>query len=112
MGTIATELLEAKRDERGRRITAAAEREALVRAYEESGQTQRAFAKQAGVKYATFVWWVQEHRRRSGRPKVGFAELTVPRAAAAPLEVQLADGTIIRGSHVEEVARLLQLLRC
>jgi hypothetical protein len=36
MGTIATELLEAKRDERGRRITAAAEREALVRAYEES----------------------------------------------------------------------------
>jgi ankyrin repeat protein len=27
-------------------------------------------------------------------PKVGFAELTLPRATAAPLEVQLADGTV------------------
>ncbi len=39
MATIATELVEAKRDERGRRITPAAEREALVRAYPESGLT-------------------------------------------------------------------------
>ena len=45
MGTIATELLETKRDERGRRITPAAEREALVREYTESGLTQKAFAK-------------------------------------------------------------------
>ena len=45
MGTIATELLETKRDEHGRRITPAAEREALVRAYPESGLTQKAFAK-------------------------------------------------------------------
>ena len=114
MGTIATELLETKRDERGRRITPAAERETFVRAYEESGLTQKAFAKQEGIKYTTFVSWVQEHRRRRPRPKVGFAELTLPRAVAgvAPLEVQLADGTIIRGSHVEEVARLLQLVRC
>jgi transposase-like protein len=114
MGTIATELLEAKRDERGRRITPADEREALVRAYTESGLTQKAFAKKEGVKYPTFVSWVQAQRRRRPTPKVGFAELTLPRAVAgaAPLEVQLADGTIIRGSHVEEVARLLQLIRC
>ena len=112
MGTIATELMEMKRDERGRRITRAAEREKVVRAYEASGQTQKAFAKQEGVKYTTFVSWVQEQRRRSQRPKMGFAELTLPRATAAPLEVQLVDGTIIRGSNVEEVARLMQLVRC
>jgi len=114
MGTIAMELLETKRDERGRRITPAAEREALVRAYTESGLTQKAFAKKEGIKYPTFVSWVQEQRRGKAKPKVGFAELTLPRAVAgaAPLEVQLADGTIIRGSHVEEVARLLQLIRC
>ena len=114
MATIATELIEVKRDERGRRMTRATERETLVRAYEKSGLTQKAFAKQEGVRYSTFVSWVQEHRRRSATPKVGFAELTMPRAVAgvAPLEVQLADGTIIRGSHVEEVARLLQLIRC
>jgi transposase-like protein len=113
MATIATELIETKRDERGRRITRAAERETLVRAYEESGLTQKAFARQEGVKYTTFVSWVQECRRRRPGPKIGFAELTLPRAAsAAPLEVQLADGTIIRGSKVEDVARLLQLVRC
>lgn len=114
MGTIATELLEPKRDERGRWTTPAAEREALVRAYTESGLTQKAFAKKEGVKYPTFVSWVQEHRRRSSTPKVGFAELTLPRAVAgvAPLEVRLADGTIIRGSQAEEVARLLKLIRC
>ena len=93
-------------------MTRAAERETLVRAYEESGLTQKAFAKQEGVKYTTFVSWVQECRRRRPEPKIGFSELTVPRAVAAPLEVQLIDGTMIRGSNVEDVARLLQLIRC
>ena len=79
MATIATELLEAKKDERGRRITPAAEYEALVRAYPESGLTQKAFAKKAGVKYSTFVSWVKAQRRRRQRPKVGFTELTLPR---------------------------------
>jgi transposase-like protein len=111
MAIIATELIETKRDERGRRITRAAERETLVRAYEASGLTQKAFAKQEGVKYTTFVSWVQECRRRRPGPRMGFAELTLPRTAA-PLEVQLADGTIIRGSNVGEVAQLLQLIRC
>ena len=112
MATIATELLEAKRDERRRRITPVAEREALVREYPESGLTQKAFAKKEGGKYSTLVAWVQAQRRQ--RPKVGFTELTLPRAvsAVAPREVQWADGTVIRGSHVEEVARLLRLIRC
>ena len=111
MAIIATELIVTKRDERGRRLTRAAERATLVQAYEESGLTQKAFAKQEGVKYPTFVSWVQEYRRRRPGPKVGFAELTLPRAVA-PIEVQLADGIIIRGSNVEEVAQLLQLIRC
>jgi hypothetical protein len=48
MGTMATKLLEAKRDERGRRITPAAEREAPVRVYTESGLAQKAFATKEG----------------------------------------------------------------
>ncbi len=39
-------LIEAQRDKRRRQMTRAAERETLVRAYEESGLTQKAFAKQ------------------------------------------------------------------
>jgi hypothetical protein len=32
--------------------------------------------------------------------------------ATASLEVQLVDGTTIRGSNVEELAQLLRLIRC
>ena len=49
MRIIATELVESKRDERGRRITPASEREAVVRAYEASGLTQKAFARREGI---------------------------------------------------------------
>ncbi len=111
MAIIATELIRTKQDERGRRITPAAEREALVRAYRESGLTQKAFAEREGIKYPTFVSWIQASARRPTQPKVGFAELTVARAPGL-LEVQLADGTVIRGGQAEDLARLLQLVRC
>lgn len=111
MGTIATELIEPKRDECGRRMTGAAERMALVRAYEESGLTQKAFAEREGVKYTTFVSWVQTARRAGPDRKVGFAEVSLPRPGAA-LEVQLPDGTAIRGNNVGDIARLLRLMRC
>lgn len=111
MATIATELIESKRDERGRRITPRAEREAMVRAYEASGLTQKAFAERERINYPTFVSWVQESRRPSAPSKVGFTELRLARPPAR-LEVQLADGTVIRGDEAEAVAELLQLIRC
>lgn len=111
MGTIATELIEAKRDERGRKITPRAEREALVRTYQASGLTQKAFAARERINYTTFVSWVQDCGRRVGLAKVGFAEVTMPRPTW-PLEVQLPDGTTIRGGNAEQLARLLQLIRC
>jgi transposase-like protein len=113
--TIDTEFIERKRDERGRKITPRSEREVLVRAYRQSGLTQKAFAQREGVKFATFVSWLQDVRRREEPPKVSFAELTAPGAMSAPratLEVQLPDGTTIRGGNAEELARLLRLLRC
>ena len=112
MATIATELIESTRDERGRQIRPAHEREALVRAYRESGLTQKAFSKREGVKYSTFVSWVQDAKRVAPRAASGFTELTLPGRPAAPLEVQLADGTLVRGGNAEEVARLIQLIRC
>ena len=115
MVTIATELMEKKRDERGRKITPRSEREAVVRTYEQSGLTQKAFAQREGIKFATFVSWVRELRRRETQPKVSFTELTTSAMAIAPaaaLEVQLPDGTIVRGGNAEELARLLRLVRC
>ena len=111
MAIIATEVIRSKQDDRGRRITPAAEREALVRAYGDSGLTQKAFAAREGIKYPTFVSWVQANRRRGSRAKVGFTELSL-RPATALLEIQLPYGTVIRGSHAEDLARLLQLVRC
>ncbi len=115
MVTIDTELIERKRDERGRKITPRGEREALVRAYEQSGLTQKAFAQREGIKFPTFVSWLQDVRRREEPPKVSFAELRAPAAmiaSSAALEVQLPDGTILRGCNPEELTRLLRLLRC
>ena len=111
MRIIATELVESKRDERGRRITPASEREAVVRAYEASGLTQKAFARREGIKYPTLVSWVQRQRRKqTASPRPTFAEFTM--AGASGLEVRLPDGVVIRGASVEDVAKLLRLVRC
>jgi hypothetical protein len=86
-----------------------------VRAYEHSGLTQKVFAQREGIKFPTFVSWLQELRRGETQPKVSFAELTAPAAmiaSSAALEVQLPDGTTLRGGNAEELARLLRLVRC
>lgn len=94
--------------------------EELLRAYDESDLSQREFARREGVNFHTFVEWLQRRRRSAGaKPPPRFQELSLPFTpktsgvvAAAALEVQLADGTTIRGSNVEEVAQLLRLIRC
>lgn len=115
MVTIDTELIDKKRDARGRKITPRSEREALLRAYEQSGLTQKAFAQREGIKFPTFVSWLQGLRLRQPPAKISFTELTAPPApirSSASLEVQLPDGTLVRGASAEELARLLRLLRC
>ena len=114
MATITTELIEQKRDERGRKITSKAERAALVAAYAQSGLTQKAFAKKEGIKFCTFTSWLQQ--RREVAPAVSgvmrFAEVELPgRGEASALEVQLADGTIVRGRSAAEVAKVAGILR-
>jgi transposase-like protein len=112
MGTIATELIEGKRDERGRQIRPANEREAAVRAYRESGLTQKAFAAREGVKYSTFVSWVQEQKRSKVRSEPQFAEVSVRKGdAMAALEIVLPDETVVRGTDLESVIVVAARLR-
>jgi transposase-like protein len=112
METIETELIESKKDERGRRITPKAEREAVVRSYWGSGLTQRAFAEREGIKYVTFTAWVQEFRDRKPLVKSPrFAEVQLP-AGRGGLEVVLPSGAVVRGGTAAEVAELVRLLRC
>ncbi len=113
MATIATELIESKRDERGRPIRPAPEREALVRAYRESGLTQKAFAAREGVKYSTFVSWVQDAKRRSVEPSVPrFAEVSMAaRPLTGAIEIALPDGIVVRGTDLESLITVFSRLR-
>ncbi len=44
---------------------AADQRDALLDAFEQSGQSATAFCRQHGLKYPTFATRVQKHRRRT-----------------------------------------------
>ncbi len=120
-----TELLldESKRDRRGRRITSVARIEELLRSYDESGQTQAAFARREGVKYATFAHWVQARRARGEAPlvqtggkPVRFTEVRMPvrpnrLPEAGTMSVTMPDGLIVRGADAESMAALVRALR-
>jgi transposase-like protein len=112
MATIATELIESKRDERGRQIRPAHEREALVRAYRESGLTQKAFAAREGVKYSTFAAWIQDARRTAAAAVSRFAEVSMTsRPVSAGIEIALPDGTVLRGTELEALVTVATRLR-
>jgi len=94
----------------------------LVDAYRTSGLTRRRFARQ-------FCTWVQREDKAAGASggaaartkragsvvrsarRINFAEVALPGSAGRGLEVCLADGTILRGERVEELAALAQALR-
>jgi hypothetical protein len=109
-----------RRDARGRRIVGKERQAELLSAYDASDLSQREFARREGINFHTFVEWLQRRRRAAGgKPPPRFQELSLPfvpktsgTVAAASLEVELADGTSIRGNNVEEIARLLRLIRC
>lgn len=104
-----------KRDERGRRITPRAERERLVALYESSGLTQKEFARREGIKYPTFTVWLSKQRRRlaaSDSAPVRFEEFLLPGGTSGmKLEIQLPDGTIVRGGDAGSLVELVKRLR-
>jgi hypothetical protein len=115
---ISTEIIETgeQRDGRGRRITPAGRRAEHVEAWRRSGLTQAAFARREGLRYPTFAHWVQQANKGALAPAVRFAQVRWPQppSPSAPslrLEVQLADGTTLRGGEVEPVAALVRALR-
>ena len=106
-----------KRDGRGRMIVDGARRAALIAAYEQSGLTQKAFARREGVSYGTFVAWLGRYRRGEALGgeqggSVSFQELCLEAGrGTAGLEVSLPGGITIRGRSAREVAELVRALR-
>ena len=120
MKSITAELVDVgeKRDQRGRRLVRAAERDRLLAAYAASGLSQKVFCAREGVAYGTFVAWLGRHRRAGGLLAAGsararFHELCLPASEgrAVSLEVCLPDGVVVRGRAAVEVAELVRALR-
>ena len=123
--TVATEIVEdgAKRDRRGRVSWPKRRREELLADYGRSGLSQAAFARRAGVRYATFAHWVQQARREprglsGSNPQPAtprFAEVRLGAdmpalAAASELSVTLPGGLIARGTDAGALAVLVRAL--
>lgn len=86
----------------------------MVDAYRTSGLTMAAFARRERINYATFAGWVAKAAQgKVVKAPIKFAEVALPQVAreAVPLEVRFADGTLVRGARVDEVAALVRLLR-
>jgi transposase-like protein len=118
MGAITAELVDTgeKRDTRGRRVTPSERRLQLVAAYRASGVTMAAFARRERINYATFAGWVAKSTSHgSAKAPIKFAQVSLPLAASTPptdpLEVRLADGTVVRGSRVSDLVALVRGLR-
>jgi len=96
-------------------MTAPEQRRALVESFRSSGLTAAAFARREGLKYQTFAGWVNRSRHESTpAPAVRFAQVSLPAAGAsnrAALEVQLGDGTLVRGHDARAVAELARALQ-
>ena len=79
-----------KVDRIGRIKTPRERREALLAEFDRSGMSGQQFAKWAGIKYGTFITWVQK-RRRKGAP--GQAE-DKPVATGAKSEVRWVEAVM------------------
>jgi hypothetical protein len=58
-----------KMDRNGRIKTPRERREVLLAEFDQSGMSGQQFAKWAGIKYGTFITWVQKRRRKAAPGK-------------------------------------------
>ena len=86
-------------DTRGRVRTPVERREELLDEFERSGVSAMAFAKMAGINYATFANWRQK-RRKEGGPRAGLAENAVANGntVEATRPMRLFEALVERGS--------------
>jgi hypothetical protein len=91
--------------------TPAARRAKLLAAFDRSGLSAVAFARQQGLTYTTFCGWRQ--RRTKTKPSTGFVQIEVATPAPAELVIELnarARMRITSAGQIELAARLLQAL--
>ena len=87
-----------------------------VRAWQASGQSQRAFCRGNDLNYARFGYWARKLRQASEPPasqppKSGFVPVALkPSSAVSGLHLVLPDGLEIRGINDNNLSLVQQLL--
>lgn len=81
----------------------------LVEMYEQSGQSQRAFCQDQGLKLSQFTYWIHKVRKEK-QPASGFIQVTATDPAAL-LEVLYPNGVKVRveAQDLQLISRLLHL---
>jgi hypothetical protein len=96
-----------------------AHREALLDAFERGGTSAMAFARDHGVKYPTFIAWLNKRRARREETagavdRPAFAEVLLESSArlstSAPLRVLLPCGSIVEIGHRAALPLAVELL--
>lgn len=91
-------------------------RDALLEAFQTSGQTAMAFARQHGVKYQTFIAWQRKRRENPAAvvpSRPAFAEVRldqIPAGSSAALRIVLPCGTAIEVASRASLPLALELL--
>jgi transposase-like protein len=113
MTTITTEVMDrdSKRDRQGRRITAAARREELVRGYRASGLTMEQFSRREGIKRHTLAKWAYLQGRRGEMKPLKFTEVKMgmPAMPRWTFELTLPNGWVVRAADAAALAQLLSV---
>ena len=110
-------------DERGRVRVSRDRRDALLEEFEKSGMSGAKFARLAGIKYPTFMYWLKRREAResegaTGLPEgrsVSFVEAVIDgscgRTAPEGLSIELAGGARLRVESPIQLRLAAELLR-
>jgi transposase-like protein len=94
---------------RRRRRTSLQERTALLAAFERSGLSAAAFARQHDLRYTTFCAW--RHRHTQTQPTPAFVEVeVVPASAPAGLVIELGTQAWLRLSSAAQMELAAQFV--
>ncbi len=113
-----TELAVLKADSKGRVRTPAAQRNALLDTFDQSGMSAAAFAQLHGIKYPTFAFWRQKRNRNQhtesppvSEPDAFFEEVQFSPREAVGLTVALPGGASVQIEQADQFPAMAALLK-
>jgi hypothetical protein len=104
-----------KSDRTGRVRYSAQYKQEVVASFASSSLSAPVFARQCGIKYATFAAWLAAGRKPQRKPSTDRPVFLIAEMAGAgdgsALEVRLPGGAVARATRPEEIKLLAELLR-